>query len=37
LVYALTLVLRRRRWTRALQMAEPAAEPEGAPVRGEPS
>ena len=30
-------VLRRRRWERALRMAEPTADPEGAPVRGEPS
>ena len=37
LVYAVSLVLRRRRWQRALQMSEPAAEPEGAPVSGEPS
>ncbi len=37
LVYAVSLVLRRRRWERALKMSEPAAEPEGAPVRGEPS
>jgi len=40
-VYAVTLVVRRRRWERALKMsepaAEPAAEPDGAPVRGEPS
>ena len=36
-IYAVSLVLRRRRWQRALQMSEPAAEPEGAPVRGEPS
>ena len=32
LVYAVSLVLRRRRWERALKMSEPAAEPEGAPV-----
>ena len=37
LVYAVSLVLRRRRWERALKMSEPAAEPEGTPVRGEPS
>ncbi len=36
-VYAVSLVLRRRRWERALKASEPAAEPEGAPVRGEPS
>jgi hypothetical protein len=36
-VYAASLVVRRRRWERALRMSEPAAEPEGAPVRGEPS
>jgi hypothetical protein len=37
LIYAVSLVLRRRRWERALKMSQPAAEPEGAPVRGEPS
>jgi hypothetical protein len=37
LVYAVSLVLRRRRWERALKMSEPAAEPLGAPVRGEQS
>ncbi len=37
LVYAVSLVLRRRRWERALKMSEPAAEPFGAPVRGEQS
>ena len=31
-VYAVTLVLRRRRWERALQMSEPAADPESAPA-----
>ncbi len=37
-VYAITLVLRRRRWERALQMSEPTVEPEGTPARpGEPS
>jgi hypothetical protein len=42
-VYAITLVLRRRRWERALQVSQPpaaaaaAAEPEGVPARGEPS
>ena len=35
LVYAVSLVLRRRRWERALKMSEPVAEPDGAPVRGE--
>jgi hypothetical protein len=30
-VYAVTLVLRRRRWERALRMSEPAADPESAP------
>ena len=37
LVYAVSLLLRRRRWERALKMSEPAPEPEGAPVNGEPS
>jgi hypothetical protein len=37
LVYAVSLVLRRRRWERALKMSESAAEPEATPVRGEPS
>ena len=37
LVYAVSLVLRRRRWERALKMSQPAAEPDGAPVRDEPS
>jgi hypothetical protein len=37
LVYAVSLLLRRRRWERALKMSEPAPEPEGAPVHGEPS
>ena len=36
-VYAVSLVLRRRRWERALRMSEPAAESEGAPAGGEPS
>jgi hypothetical protein len=30
-VYAVTLVVRRRRWERALQMSEPPVEPESAP------
>jgi len=35
-VYAISLVLRRRRWERALKMSEPpVAEREGAPARGE--
>jgi hypothetical protein len=34
-VYAVSLVLRRRRWERALHMSEPAVEPEGAPDHGE--
>jgi hypothetical protein len=34
-VYAVSLVLRRRRWERALKKAEPVAEAAGAPVRGE--
>jgi hypothetical protein len=34
-VYAASLVLRRRRWERALKMSEQTAEDEGAPVRGE--
>jgi hypothetical protein len=37
LVYAVSLLLRRRRWERALKMSESAPEPEGAPVHGEPS
>ncbi len=37
LVYAVSLVLRRRRWERALKMSEPAVEQLGAPVRGEQS
>ena len=37
LVYAVSLVLRRRRWERALKMSSAAAEPEGAPPRSEPS
>ena len=36
-VYAVSLVLRRRRWERALRMSEPVAESEGAPVGGDPS
>ena len=37
-VYAVSLVLRRRRWERALRMSEPPpAEPESAPARGERS
>ena len=36
-VYAVTLVLRRRRWERALHMSEPGVEPEGAPAHGDPS
>jgi hypothetical protein len=36
-VYAVSLILRRRRWERALQASEPAVEPEAAPARGEPS
>jgi len=36
-VYAVGLLLRRRRWERALQMSEPPREPEGAPACGEPS
>ena len=44
-VYAVTLLLRRRRWERALRMSEPTTEPatehaiahEGTPARGEPS
>jgi hypothetical protein len=31
-VYAISLVLRRRRWERALQMSESAAESESAPT-----
>ncbi len=31
-VYAVTLVLRRRRWERALRVSEPVVEPEGAPA-----
>jgi hypothetical protein len=37
LVYAVSLLLRRRRWERALKISEPTPEPEGAPVNGEPS
>ena len=37
LVYAVSLVLRRRRWARALKLSEAVAEPDGAPVHGEPS
>ena len=37
-VYAISLVVRRRRWARALRMsAPPPAEQESAPVRGERS
>ena len=36
-VYAVSLLLRRRRWERALRLSEPAVAPEGTPVRGEPS
>jgi hypothetical protein len=36
-VYAVTLVLRRRRWERALPMSEPGVEPEGVPSHGEAS
>jgi hypothetical protein len=38
-VYAISLVLRRRRWDRALRMSPPppAAEQDGAPVHGERS
>ena len=37
-VYAISLVLRRRRWERALRMAEPpAAEQESTPAHGERS
>jgi hypothetical protein len=38
-VYAISLVLRRRRWARALRMSEPplVAEQDGAPVHGERS
>ena len=34
-VYAVSLVLRRRRWERALKMSEPVAEPDAAPVGGD--
>jgi hypothetical protein len=34
-VYAVSLVLRRRRWERALHMSEPVVEAEGAPDHGE--
>jgi len=38
LVYAVGLVLRRRRWERALRVSEaPAAESQGTPARGERS
>jgi heme exporter protein D len=38
LVYAVGLVLRRRRWERALEVSEaPATESQGAPARGERS
>jgi hypothetical protein len=36
-VYAVSLVLRRRRWERALHLSESEIEPGGTPVRGEPS
>ncbi len=37
-VYALSLLLRRRRWERALRMSEPpAAEQDSPPARGERS
>ena len=36
-VYAVTLVLRRRRWERALQMSEPAVESESAPAGSDQS
>jgi hypothetical protein len=36
-VYAVTLVLRRRRWERAVQMSEPAVDPESAPAGSEQS
>jgi hypothetical protein len=37
-VYAITLVMRRRRWERALRMSEPPpAEQESAPAPGERS
>ena len=36
-VYAVSLVLRRRRWERALRMSEPAVEPDAAPAGSEPS
>jgi hypothetical protein len=35
LVYAVSLVLRRRRWERALKMSDPVAEPDAAPVGGD--
>jgi hypothetical protein len=38
LVYAVSLLLRRRRWERALRVSEaPATEGHGAPARGERS
>jgi hypothetical protein len=36
-VYAVTLVLRRRRWERALRMSEPAVELESAPAGSDQS
>ena len=36
-VYAVSLVLRRRRWERALHMSEPAVEPESAPAGSDQS
>ncbi len=36
-VYAVSLVLRRRRWERALRMSEPAVEADAAPAGSEPS
>jgi hypothetical protein len=36
-VYAVTLVLRRRRWERAVQTSEPAVDPESAPAGSEQS
>jgi hypothetical protein len=36
-VYAISLVLRRRRWERALRMSEPPVAQDDAPARGESS
>jgi hypothetical protein len=36
-VYAISLIVRRRRWERALQMSEPAVESESAPAGSEQS